>query len=69
MINRLADRGTQFKSSSEDAIGGLDISRLNSAEFKKYMSSLEALVLRNPGPALASAFIVGVLVAWWIKRK
>jgi len=26
-------------------------------------------IVRNPSAALASAFFVGVIVAWWIKRR
>jgi hypothetical protein len=30
---------------------------------------LEELILKYPAAALASAFLVGVAIAWWIKRK
>jgi hypothetical protein len=30
---------------------------------------LERLILQYPGAALASAFLMGVAIAWWIKRK
>jgi len=30
---------------------------------------VEELILKYPAAALASAFLVGVAIAWWIKRK
>jgi hypothetical protein len=38
-------------------------------DVKSYLEPVEEFVLKYPGAALASAFFVGVLVAWWIKRK
>jgi hypothetical protein len=31
--------------------------------------SVERFVGENPGASLAAAFALGVMVAWWIKRK
>ena len=38
-------------------------------DVQAYIAPVEELILKYPGPALASAFLVGVLVAWWIKRR
>jgi len=34
-----------------------------------FVKPLEELILKYPAAALASAFLVGVAIAWWIKRK
>jgi hypothetical protein len=31
--------------------------------------SVERFIGENPGASLAAAFALGVMVAWWIKRK
>lgn len=69
MMNRVANNDAQSKASAPGPFSGFDIPGLNAVDVKKYLGTLEALVLKHPGPALASAFLVGVVVAWWIKRK
>jgi hypothetical protein len=68
MLNRVVEPVNSPKSDFSSWTRHLP-SNLSTADVKKYMSSAEELVLKYPGPALASAFMVGVLVAWWIKRK
>jgi hypothetical protein len=34
-----------------------------------FVRPVEELILKYPAAALASAFLVGVAFAWWIKRK
>jgi hypothetical protein len=46
-----------------------DPSAFGRADFQSYIAPVEDVILKYPGPALAAAFFVGVLVAWWIKRK
>ena len=42
---------------------------ISSSDIKQITGPVENLILKYPGAALASAFFVGVLVAWLIKRK
>jgi hypothetical protein len=35
----------------------------------EYIEPLKELIIKYPSAALASAFVVGVVVAWWIKRR
>jgi hypothetical protein len=37
--------------------------------FGDFVEPIQSLVLKYPGAALASAFLVGVAIAWWIKRR
>lgn len=46
-----------------------DPSAFERADFQSYIAPVEDVILKYPGPALAAAFFVGVLVAWWIKRR
>lgn len=69
MINRVADHEAKSKTPATGEFPGFDIPGLQSPDFKKYLGSAEGLILKYPGPALVSAFLVGVVVAWWIKRK
>ena len=39
------------------------------SELDKFVRPVEELILKYPAAALASAFLVGVAIAWWIKRK
>lgn len=34
-----------------------------------WLKKAEKLVIEHPGPSLASAFALGVAIAWWIKRR
>jgi hypothetical protein len=38
-------------------------------EAYKYAAAIEDYIVEHPAPALAAAFVVGVVVAWWIKRR
>ncbi len=40
-----------------------------SDEALKYAAAAEKYIIDHPAPSLAAAFIVGVMVAWWIKRR
>ena len=42
---------------------------VSASDIKQITDPVENLILKYPGAALASAFFVGVLVAWLIKRK
>ncbi len=34
-----------------------------------YLRTIEDYVVEHPGPSLATAFAVGVMIAWWVKRR
>jgi hypothetical protein len=38
-------------------------------DWKALLSSAESFIAKNPGATLASAFVIGAAIAWWIKRK
>jgi hypothetical protein len=42
---------------------------ITAGEFHEMTKPTEALIRQYPAAALATAFFVGVAVAWWIKRK
>jgi hypothetical protein len=37
-------------------------------DWRHWTKKAEDLVAKHPGPCLATAFALGVAVAWWIKR-
>jgi len=42
---------------------------MTAGDFHEMTKPTEELIRHYPAAALATAFIVGVIVAWWIKRK
>jgi hypothetical protein len=38
-------------------------------EVLEYIEPIKELIIKYPSAALASAFLVGVALAWWIKRR
>jgi hypothetical protein len=38
-------------------------------DFRQWITPVEKFIGDHPGPCLASAVIVGVALAWWIKRR
>lgn len=64
MKNRLPDEASAGGVPSEyrSSPGGIP------GEALKYLGTIEDYVVEHPGPCLAAAFAVGVVVAWWIKR-
>jgi hypothetical protein len=38
-------------------------------DWRQWVNSAAKFIADHPGPSLASAFIVGAAVAWWIKRR
>lgn len=34
-----------------------------------WLETIETFIAEHPGACLASAFVVGAVVAWWIKRR
>jgi hypothetical protein len=66
MINRVADYARK-ESESRSAPNGPSAPQLPS--FRQWVEPLEDLIKKHPAACLASAFTVGVVIAWWIKRK
>jgi hypothetical protein len=67
MINRVtdylpADRTQRHR----DGHGHFSFSDVN---VQQWIQPAEEVILKYPAACLASAFVVGVAVAWWIKRK
>jgi len=42
---------------------------IRSSDVRELAQPVQNLILKYPGAALASAFLVGVAIAWWIKRR
>jgi hypothetical protein len=38
-------------------------------DWKQWLATAEELITKYPGVTLASAFVVGAALAWWVKRK
>jgi hypothetical protein len=60
---------TASDSASGPAAGGSQRPFVSAADIRQVTDPVENIILKYPGAALASAFLVGVLVAWLIKRK
>jgi hypothetical protein len=56
---------------SQSAKGSKSAKRplMRAGDVQELVEPVEQLILKYPAVALASAFMVGVFVAWWIKRK
>ena len=65
MINRIAGIAA-----SERSQGGKESSwHLKAPNVKQWMEPVEGYITQNPAAAIATAFVIGVALAWWIKRK
>jgi len=42
---------------------------VSASDFRSLTQPIEQWIIRSPAVALASAFVVGVAIAWWIKRR
>ena len=75
MLNPLAPQdyspasSSPASSTSFRAAGGNQRPFITASDVKQVTDPVESLIRKYPGAALASAFFVGVLVAWLIKRK
>jgi hypothetical protein len=67
MINRIA--GISLKRSRSDGAGEPGMSSFGVKDVKKFVEPVEDLIVKNPTAAVAAAFVVGVALAWWIKRS
>jgi len=70
MHNRIADYLPGAGSSpSEKGPNQLFRDAFANFSLRGVLDPVEQVVKSHPGAALATAFIVGVTVAWWIKRR
>jgi len=66
MINRVADHPSSTAASTSPAS---DRQLIGAEDVRKLLQPIEQWITHYPAAALASAFVVGVAVAWWIRRK
>lgn len=66
MINRVADYP---RTESEPRLVPKGSAAPQLPTLPQWVEPLEDFIKQHPGVCLASAFAVGVVVAWWIKRK
>jgi len=67
MINRVTDYlpsdGTGTKQSSAGQFS------LSNQSVRQWIEPVEQIIVKYPTACLASAFVIGATIAWWIKRK
>jgi len=68
MIDRTLDRPSAGYSTTTRA-GQPKKSPMQMGDLSHFIEPAEKLILQYPAAALASAFLVGVALACWIKRK
>jgi hypothetical protein len=66
MINRIAGYTT---AEHDPRLAGKDQKVSPPQSLRDWVDPVEEVIIKHPGACLASAFIVGVVFAWWIKRK
>jgi hypothetical protein len=66
MKNRLSEEtfSRQDPRSRQPAGGGLGM-----GPAARYFNTVEETIAEHPGASLAAAVLIGVLMAWWIKRR
>ena len=65
----MSNRVAEFPSSPAAGQTATKRPLVRSQDFAGMIEPAKNLILKYPGAALASAFLVGVVVAWWIKRR
>jgi hypothetical protein len=68
MINRMDDYLPAAEPKSRGEAGGLAFG-VWPPDWKAAVREAEGWIIKHPGVSLASAFVVGAALAWWIKRK
>ena len=66
MTERVADYPQQTASTASSASHR---PLIRTSDVRGMFQPIEQWITRSPAVALASAFVVGVAIAWWIKRK
>lgn len=65
MINRIAEYLPAERTPRPAGTG----TSLSGQTVRQWIEPIEELIVKYPAASLASAFVVGVAVAWWIKRR
>ena len=68
MIDRTLDRPSAGVASAQRG-SARQAPAFQASDVSQFIEPLEKLILQYPAAALASAFLVGVALACWIKRK
>ena len=63
MKNRLSDEISARGKEASNRAEGL------SEEAQRYAAAVEQYIIGHPASSLTAAFVAGVMVAWWIKRR
>jgi hypothetical protein len=67
MINRLpTEQSTETQRSAPSRTEGNSPA---TGDWRQWTLPVEQFIAKNPGACLASAFVAGAVVAWWIKRR
>jgi hypothetical protein len=66
MINRIAGYPT---ADYDLCLAGKDSKVPLPQSLRHWVDPVQEVITKHPGVCLASAFMVGVVFAWWIKRK
>lgn len=65
MINRIAGYSTGEQRSGGEA----STWPVKASDVKQFIEPVEGYITQHPATAIATAFVIGVALAWWIKRK
>lgn len=68
MINRMTDYLPREDNRTGPRTGPGSPGQTSSQNIRQWIEPAEELIKKYPAAALASAFVIGVAVAWWIKR-
>jgi hypothetical protein len=63
MINRVTDYLPEQQTRSNSGNRGFSLSNA-----KEWIEPAEEIIRKYPTACLGSAFVIGVAIAWWIKR-
>ena len=67
MANRIAPH--LEKPEARPAAGGLPLGELSRLDVKQWLEPAQNFIAKHPSACLASAFVLGAAIAWWIKRR
>ena len=65
MINRIAG----YSAGQREGEGKASSWPLKGTDVKQLIEPVEGFITKRPAAAIATAFVIGVALAWWIKRK
>lgn len=65
MINRIAGYSTGQQRKGGEASAW----PVKASDVKQFIEPVEGYITQHPATAIATAFVIGVALAWWIKRR